>query len=155
MAIRKEGRKGEKMAHQLLKKLNYPNHLQPDMITKGIKLPNDQFIDDWIILEVKHQEYFKAGYTGDGYCKFDGHGLPPHQIKQRLELKQDKKIPTYLLIFEKNISKNGDSIYIEELEKLNKGQYYQTDKHKRRIFPLDSFQKYNFGWKTLIKDEVK
>ena len=146
MAIRKEGRKGEEMAHQLLKELDYPNHLQPDMITKGIKLPNGQLVDDWIILEVKYQEYFEEG----GYCKFDGHGLPPHQIKQRLELKQDKNIPTYLIIFEKDTSKNGDSIYIEELEKLNKGRYHQTDKHKRRIFPLDNFQKYNFGWKTLI-----
>lgn len=145
MAMQAEGIWGERVAHALMKVLKY-KHFQSDLITQGITLPGNRKIEDWILLEVKFQEYFQRGNN----CAFDGHGLPPYQVQTRLKFSSDMNIDIYLLIFEKNEIKMGDYIWIQSLRELNSKEYYDTEgEKKRRIYPLRNFLFYKKGWRYL------
>jgi hypothetical protein len=87
--------------------------------------------NQWCIAEVKTQEKFLAP-------PFDGHGLPPYQLDRRMQLYKDTGIIPYLIIN----CLTDDCVYIETLENLLKGEYFETKGNKKRIiFNIDSFKK--------------
>jgi len=116
-----EGFKGEKIIRDFLesKKIHY---FQIDLMAK-VK-------DKWNIIEVKHQEAFEPP-------PFEGHGLPKWQIEARLNFQNETGIRALLFINDKKTK----IIYWQYMDKLIKGQQFQTKGMKPRlIFPLESFK---------------
>jgi len=116
-----EGFEGEKIIRDFLesKKIHY---FQIDLMAK-VK-------DKWNIIEVKHQEAFEPP-------PFEGHGLPKWQIEARLNFQNETGIRALLFINDKKTK----IIYWQYMDKLIKGQQFQTKGMKPRlIFPLESFK---------------
>ena len=125
-----DGFKGEEIIRDFLK--NNPNidvFFQGDIIYRKID-------GKWFISEVKHQEKFESP-------PFDGHGLPPWQIKHRLLFEKERGVIAMLYVIEKGKKENGKHIvYWNYLNKLNQGKHFDTMGDKpRRVFPLENFNK--------------
>lgn len=87
--------------------------------------------DRWCLGEVKTQEKFLAP-------PFDGHGLPKWQIDRRLEFQKDTGITAYLIV--NDITEK--CLYIESIDNLLQGEYFQTKGAKPRIiFNINLFKK--------------
>ena len=151
MGMTKDGIRGERLSHWLASKKSN-DHFQTDLHIKKLVLPNNEVVKGWSLLEVKYQEYFEEGPSGNKYCPFDGTGLKHKKIESRLNFEKDTNIPAYFLVFEKDYLKScGDRIWIARLKKLNNQKYFDTEgEHKRRVYPLKNFQSYNFGWIKLL-----
>lgn len=97
---------------------------QPDVIS----FENGKYI----LNETKNQEHYKAP-------PFDGHGLPKYQIDARISFWNAKDIRCRLIIREKSTG----TLYIQWLDILEKGIFFDTKGVKRRrIYPLDAFKKF-------------
>ena len=136
MGITKEGIKGERLLFQLLRNNGW-KFFQADAI--GI------IGKEYYVFECKHQEHYKAP-------PFDGHGLPIWQVKARMDFQKKTGIKTVLVVFEKPFEKTG-KIYLQTLEKLEKGKFIDTYGAKpRRVYNLKSFEN---DFKSFEKKEVK
>ena len=126
MAIEEQGRAGEKLVMDLLQFVGVPCKFQPDAIfkSKGGK---------WVLIECKNQERFKAP-------PFDGHGLPPYQVKSRMKFYEETGIRCLFFVHE------PDTNYVwwqwlDVLEKLDASQRTMTKTKKRVIYALSAFKK--------------
>lgn len=124
------GRIGEQTARKIIKEVWKPEELmQLDWMFKHK--------GNYYLVEVKHQEFFSAP-------PFDGHGLPRWQVRARINFFEETGIRPILLIIEKPLK----AVYVQYLDKLNKGNYHDTRGSKpRRIYPLSDFEN--------ITDQVK
>jgi hypothetical protein len=124
MAIRNDGHKGEEELHRWLKKSRFTLRFQPD----GLAKINGQ----WHLFEAKYQERFEAP-------PFDGHGLPPWQVKARLRFQKDTGIIAWLWI----LDKETDEIFYQRLDILESSEDKITTegKHKRRVYSIRCFHK--------------
>jgi hypothetical protein len=111
---------GEKVLRDYLVKMKY-QFGQVDVISK--------INDKWYLFEVKHQEKFEAP-------PFDGHGLPPWQVKFRIQAYNELGIIPILFV----VDKTTGICYYQNLMKLEKGLKHTTSTGKRVIYPLESFE---------------
>ena len=81
----KEGLVGEGIIREYFKQ-NKIKHMQVDLIFKSK--------NQWCLAEIKYQESFKAP-------PFNGHGLPPWQINDRILFHNETGIVPYLFIVDK------------------------------------------------------
>ena len=119
--IYKIGYSGEKIIRQLLKDKNIKLFMQIDLL----------FCKDniWYSAEIKRQESYKPP-------PFEGHGLPPYQIEQRVQLYKDKNIIPMLFI----IDKENNKIFYQNIIKLEKGEKIYTKTKSRVIYPINNFE---------------
>ena len=83
------------------------------------------------LYEVKNQERYRPP-------PFEGHGLPPQQIKNRLLFQQKTGIRVVFVVFDKETKE----IFYQYFDNLEKGNHFDTrGKEPRRIYPLTSFKK--------------
>lgn len=103
------------------------------------------------LYEIKHQERFKAP-------PFDGHGLPPNQIKFRIEFAKTAKITPVLVIIEPEIDIFGKKmVFIQDMNVLNnlpQSQKLITKNGKRIIYQLEAFIKYEYDVNTKMIKKV-
>ena len=126
MSITDIGRIGEINARLVLQKLfKVDSIFQADWLIKKD--------GKWIVVEVKHQERFERGRNAD----IEGHGLPPYQVKKRLEYYKDTGVRCFFLVIEKP----SNEMYCNFLDVLDSKTYYDTPRGKRRIYPLENFIK--------------
>jgi hypothetical protein len=85
--------------------------------------------DKWYLFEVKHQEMFKAP-------PFDGHGLPPWQIKFRVKINKELGIIPILFV----VDKQTKIMYYNSIIKLEEGERFKTKTGKRIIYPIKNFK---------------
>jgi len=122
MGITLEGIEGEQKLFEFLRSKNV-DFFQADAI--GFNK------DKYEIYEVKHQERFRPP-------PFEGHGLPPNQIKKRLEFQRKTGMRCVLVIFDKETQE----IFYNYLDNLEKGELIDTHgKKPRRIYKLSCFIK--------------
>lgn len=125
----KKGFEGENDIREFLKERNI-SFLQADLIF--------EYRGNYYCGEIKTQE--KA--TPEKYgIPFEGHGLPPWQIKARIKLYERTGIIPYLFI--RCLTDNV--IYHEDLRKLMKTKYYEFKKTPRIVFNLEAFKKEPLG----------
>lgn len=127
MAIKDVGLQGERMAMEYLIRNNI-HCMQPDVIGR------DKY-GNYFILEVKHQDMFRAP-------PFDGHGLPPYQVKARLDFQKKTGIRAIFFVIEKNTN----NIYIKPFDILEKGKKFLTKTGSRVIYDINNFQKRNLKY---------
>jgi len=121
MACNEEGQIGEKMAIDFFKK--YKRHcFQSDLIVKGK--------NGYILVEVKHQEKFEPP-------PFYGHGLPPYQVKARLDFCKEKDMRCLFLVFDKI----DMCTYFQWLDELENGNKFYTRNNNRVIYDIKEFNK--------------
>lgn len=133
MGITLDGIKGEKkFISYLIKKnkWNFKDYFIPDAIS----------LKDGIyqMYEIKNQERFTKvnPYNGQETAPYEGHGLPPHQVKARLRFQKKTKIRCVLVIFEKGTN----NVFYQFLDVLEKGEHFDTKGLKiRRIYKLGNF----------------
>jgi hypothetical protein len=122
-------------------------------IKKGFEGENDireflkrrgiRFLQADVIFEHKGKYYcgeVKTQYkaTPEQYgIPFEGHGLPPWQIKARIRLYEKTGILPYLFV--RCLSDN--CIYYEDLRKLMNTKYYEFKKTPRIVFNLEEFRR--------------
>lgn len=124
MAIDEQGREGERLFMDFLMERNVLCKFQPDCIYSISP-------GRWIIAEVKNQHYYEAP-------PFDGHGLPPYQVKSRLRLYKEKDIRCLFFVHEPNTT----TVYWQWLDVLDAGEKFVTKGKKQRvIYPLTAFHK--------------
>ena len=131
MAISKDGIIGEQLLFNRLKTMNCP-FFQGDAIA-CIK-------NQWCLFEVKYQELYEHP---------DGHGLPPRQVKARLDFEEKFGIKIIFLVFDKKTYK----IHWQFLKKLNNypSIWLETNGvNNRRVYPLHFFQQ----TKSFTKEEL-
>lgn len=92
----------------------------------------------WLLIEIKAQEPFKAP-------PFDGHGLPPHQVENRLLFERQTGIESYLMI----VDVEEKCLYHQKLSVLDVGEKFFTKTGSRVIYPLDSFNKSELSAKEM------
>ena len=120
MGITREGIQGEQKLFEWLRENGF-SFFQADAIA---------YKDgEWYVFETKHQEHFKSP-------PYDGHGLPPYQVKSRLEFQDETGIIAYLVVFEKG----NEKIYHQRLDKLEEGEHFNTKTNPRRIYKLSNFE---------------
>ena len=90
------------------------------------------FNGSYYSVEAKHQEYYTSP-------PFDGHGLPPWQVKARIELYNKTNIIPLFIVKELNT----DTLYINDLITLDMGEQALSKTGNRILYPLTSFLKYN------------
>ena len=117
------GHEGEDKVRAFLKKKGI-RYMQADLLFKHK--------DKWYLGEVKCQKKYENWSTG-----FEGHGLPPWQIKHRIKLYEDTGIIPYLFV----VCQTDNVLYHESLLKLNKTEYFSTTKTPRTIFNIKEFKK--------------
>lgn len=122
MGITEQGILGEQMAFQFC-------------FSRGLKcLQSDLLYEnrdgEYVMLEVKHQEPFKAP-------PFDGHGLPPQQVQKRLDIFKKHGIRCVFVVFDKE----EHAIYYQWLDTLDAGKKAPTPTGSRVIYPLEAFIK--------------
>ena len=128
MSINDIGKEGERLARQILKERGCSDIFQADWL---VKFPGS---DDWIVVEVKHKERFRAP-------PYDGHGLNAYQADMRLKFQKETGIRTLFLV----IGADDNRVYIQWLDALHKktieryGQLFET-KNGIRIFDLRFFK---------------
>lgn len=134
MANTQQGIIGERMARDYLKMVVHPHGvlLQADWIFR--RRENDVF--NYYLVEVKRQDVFLADDGKNEAMPFDGHGLPPRQVKARLTLYEDTGIRPILLVFE--VSR--DRAFWQYMDVLDGGDQFVTGgKSKRVIYPICQF----------------
>ena len=126
MAIEEQGRAGEKLIMDLLASWNVPVKFQPDAI---YKTPRGK----WILVECKNQERFKAP-------PFDGHGLPPYQVKSRLKFYKETGVRCLFFVHEP-----GTDVcwwqWMDVLNALDDDMKFITKTGKNIVFSLEAFHK--------------
>jgi hypothetical protein len=131
---KKAGEEGEKIARSFIKNIlsnrNY-KLMQLDWIAKV----NNKVI----VFEVKTQEQ---------YINPSGHGLPPWQIKSRLELLKLFKFEA--LFFLIVICLTEGYIYSLDIDKDWESKGFYTKSKNRFIFPIHLFKKHD-----LLKEEIE
>tara|TARA_R110000772_G_scaffold2889_3_gene10652 strand:- start:1691 stop:2122 length:432 start_codon:yes stop_codon:yes gene_type:complete len=119
----RKGWEGEDIVRSFLKNTGI-RFMQADLLFKH----NDK----WYLGEVKCQKKYVNWSTG-----FEGHGLPPWQVKHRIELYKDTGIIPYLFV----VCQTDNVLYHESLLKLNETDYFSTTKTPRTIFNINEFKK--------------
>ena len=124
--MRKVGREGEEIARLFINQKIKPNILlQMDW---GFKKNGE-----WYSVEVKHQERYVKWKDSD----IEGHGLPPWQVRARMELYKDKGIRCLFLVLEKGTG----NIFWQWLDVLENKKYIETRNNPRRIYEISGFVK--------------
>lgn len=83
------------------------------------------------LFEFKHQDRFTAP-------PYDGHGLPPYQVKKLIRFEELTGVPTYLMVKDKETGE----VFMQTFKKLEEGEHFDTKgKRVRRIYPLKNFVK--------------
>ena len=89
--------------------------------------------------EIKTQEPFEPP-------PFNGHGLPPWQVKKYIQMQFDLGIIFHLIIFD-TINFRG---YKQLLSALEDGRFYDTrGNNPRRIYPIESYEVWIEDWRKL------
>lgn len=123
-----EGLIGEKIVRDLLRHHGIP-HFQADGVLKN----NEKYC----VAEIKNQEMYTKSLDPD-VGDFDGHGLPPYQVKARMEFYEETGTEPYLIILEKGTN----IVYMQSIVKLEEGHFFDTKgKRRRRIYPLENFKR--------------
>jgi hypothetical protein len=79
--------------------------------------------------EIKFQAVYEAP-------PFDGHGLPPWQVRTRLALQREIGLIAVLLVFD-----HDGRTYAQRLDRLEEGPRFDTNGvSPRRVYPLESFE---------------
>jgi len=122
-----EGLVGEKTTRALLSHHGIP-HFQADGVLKNK--------GKYCVAEIKNQEMYTKSpdpKVGD----FDGHGLPIYQVEARMKFYKETGLEPYLIIIEKGTN----VIYVQSLAKLEKRKHFDTKKQRKRIYPLENFNR--------------
>ena len=90
----------------------------------------------WYVGEVKAQEKFTKGFG----CNFDGHGLPPYQMKARIKFGRDKDIVPVFFVYDTQ-EKVVYWQFFETLDSLPEDKKHITKTGKRIIFNIECFKK--------------
>lgn len=128
MSINDIGKDGERLARQILKDRGCSDIFQADWF---VKFPGK---NDWICVEVKHKERFKAP-------PYDGHGLNAYQADMRMKFYRETGIRTLFLV----IGIDDNKVYVQWLDVLQRktmeqyGKLFQT-KNGIRIFDIRLFK---------------
>lgn len=132
MGLTEKGIEGEKKVRKWLWSKGI-NSFQPDAIS---------FEDNWHVLyEAKQQEVLTKKKEGCPDMPFDGHGLPPNQVKNRIKFWEDTDIRCCFVVFEEGTN----IVYWQWLDELEKGDSFITKGAKiRKVYPLTSFNKETF-----------
>lgn len=126
MAIDEQGRAGEKLVMDVLQMFQVPVKFQPDALFKSKN-------GEWILIECKNQERFNAP-------PFDGHGLPPYQVKSRMNFYKETGIRCLFFVHEPG----KDFVWwqwLDILESLDNSQRTLSKTGKRIIYSLSAFKK--------------
>ena len=111
-----------------------------EFIKQGIKVfqPDALSLENgsWVLNEVKNQEVFEPP-------PFKGHGLPIWQVSARMGFWRMTGIRVRLIIKESGT----DKIYWQWLDVLEKGEFTDTGKTSRRVYPISN---YNLNFKELF-----
>src|SRR5699024_143680 len=109
-----------RMARDYLKRVVHPHGLllQADWIFRR----RENGVFNYYLVEVKRQDIFLADDGAHEIMPFDGHGLPPRQVKARLTLYEDKGIRPILLIFEIK----RERAWWQYMDVLNSGDQFVT-----------------------------
>lgn len=126
MAIEEQGRAGEKLVMDVLQFFQVPVKFQPDALFKSKS-------GHWILIECKNQERFKAP-------PFDGHGLPPYQVKSRMRFYEETGIRCLFFVHEPGKNYVWWQ-WLDVLEGLDASQRALTKTRKRIIYALSAFKK--------------
>ena len=128
----KKGFEGENEVRDLLNRKNI-HFLQVDVMF--------EWDGKYFCGEIKTQE--KA--TPEKYygLPFEGHGLPPWQVKSRIKLYERTGIIPYLFV--RCLTDN--CIYHGDIRELMKTKYYEFKKTPRIVFNLEEFKKEPLGQK--------
>lgn len=121
MAINEDGYKGEKLGFEFFKKLGM-KCFQSDLNV----MDKD---GSYFMVEIKYQEKFKAP-------PFDGHGLPPYQVKARIDFYNKTGIRCLFLVFDKE----DNNAYYQWLDVLESRNKMTTKTGGRVVYDLKSFQ---------------
>lgn len=119
----RKGWEGEGVVRSFLTQRSI-KYMQADLLFKH----NNQ----WYLGEVKCQVKYHNWSTG-----YQGHGLPPWQVKDRLRLYEDTGIIPYFFV----VCQTDKVLYHESLLNLEKKPFFCTKKTVRKIYRLDSFKK--------------
>lgn len=143
MGMTEDGILGEKLLFSLFWERGYDKgeYFQADAVGRK----NNEGRD--FIFEAKYQERYTAVYKGRKTGPFDGHGLPPGQVKARIEFEERTGIASVFVVFDKETGE----IFWNLLSELEKGKHFDTRGTRngpRRIYPIDNFKKEN----TLVED---
>lgn len=133
--VKEQLRAGEKLVMDVLQSFQVPVKFQPDALFKS---KNGQ----WIVVECKNQERFKAP-------PFDGHGLPPYQVKSRMKFYEETGIRCLFFVHEPG----SDCVWwqwLDVLEGLGKTQRTFTKTGKRIVYALSAFKKIDIPYDALI-----
>lgn len=135
MAIDEQGRAGEKLVMDLLTASNVPYKFQPDAIykEKGDK-------GGWVLVECKNQERFKAP-------PFDGHGLPPYQVRSRLKFYRETGVRCLFFVHEPDTNMIWWQ-WLDVLDALDESKKFLTKNGGRIVFKLSEFYQMNLPGMT-------
>lgn len=136
--IEEIGKEGEQIAVQYFKEKKIQIQFQADKLIKENGV--------WKLYEIKHQKVFVPP-------PFYGHGLPPWQVKSRLEFYKETRIEPFLFIVE--LSDYGfcgiegyKTIWIASLIKLEMTNYFDTPgDDRRRVYAIKHFEEHRQLWK--------
>lgn len=120
MGITEEGIQGEQFLMDKLKKIGF-KVFQPDTI--GFKKGR------YYIFEFKHQERYRNP---------DGHGLPPYQVKARLDFEKVTGVIAMLVILDKETKET----FVQALSVLEAGEHFLSKTGARVIYPIESFHRF-------------
>lgn len=124
----KMGSIGESIVRDQFKNAGY-NYMQVDLIAYNG--------DKMYVCEVKTQAKFKAP-------PYDAHGLPPWQLKQRIEFSEKIGAIPYLIVYDIE----DQVLYHKDMRVLISGTSTLTKNKNRILFPIESF-----SCTRLIKEE--
>jgi hypothetical protein len=123
MSITIQGIEGEKIARNVLKNnFGINNLFQLDWLFK--------YNDKYYCVEVKHKELFIPP-------PFYGQGLDLRQVNSRIEFYKKTGIRCIFMV----IDKDDGNIYLQWLDKLEKGIDKFTTRNNIRIYNIDRFKK--------------
>lgn len=117
---------GEQAVRRFFVKKDFP-HMQVDLIFQNEK-------GEYRLAEIKRQSRFTAP-------PFDGHGLPPWQVKARLLFMDKTGIEPWLFIIEPGNESVILCQSIKILDALPKDEQFTTKTGSRRIYHIDRFHK--------------
>jgi len=136
LAYTEDGRIGERIVREYFASKGI-THFQIDWMTYEE--------EEYRLNEVKYQEIFVPGSN----CPFYGHGLPPRQVKARMDFFARTRIVPYLYVVEKSNHEKKEGhhlIWFQSLINLEMGKHVDTQgKDPRRVYDIRGFNKIYFA----------
>lgn len=133
---RKVGREGEKIIREYLQSIGAKIH-QIDWMSL--------FKDKYRLIEAKHQDIYLPGSN----CPFYGTGLPPWQVRARMEFYRRTGIVPYLYVVEKSDYEKKEGYHLiwkQSLPILEATKYKDTESHdSRRVYDIENFNRIYFA----------